>query len=449
MGTLFGTDGIRGEANRYPMDGMTAFAVGQALAHMMKGRGKRPQIIIGRDTRISGPMLEHSLAAGIAAMGGEAHLTGVLPTPGVAFLTRSMTAVAGVMISASHNPYQDNGIKIFSGDGYKLSDAEEASIETLVLEGRLDNLSPQAREMGQVGTFAEAINAYVDFIRSCFPSHLSMKGMKVVLDTANGAAFQAAPTLFNALGADVDVINDRPDGTNINLNCGSQSTGGLEKRVRERGAAIGLAFDGDADRLIAVDETGNAISGDQILLICALDLKSQGLLKNNQVVSTVMSNMGLISACRQYGLKHHASAVGDRYVMEDMRRLGAVIGGEDSGHLIFLERHTTGDGMLAGLQLIAAMVRQNQPLSELANRMTVYPQQLINVEVARKPDLSTLPQVAAAIQEAEAELRGEGRVLVRYSGTQYLCRVMVEGPTLEITQRICARIAEAVKGSVQ
>lgn len=445
MSTLFGTDGIRGEANRYPMDGVTAFRVGQAIGHLMKGKGGRPRIIIGRDTRISGPMLEHSLAAGIAAMGGDAHLTGVVPTPGVAFLTKSMSADGGVMISASHNPYEDNGIKIFSRSGFKLSDADEASLETLVMGGRLDELSPQAREMGQVRTLGGAVNTYVDFLTSCFPSILSMKGMKVVLDTANGAAFQAAPALLSALGADVDVINDQPDGTNINLNCGSQATGGLEKRVRERGAAIGLAFDGDADRLIAVDETGRPISGDRIMLVCALDLKAQGRLKNDQVVSTVMSNLGLISACRKYGLKHHASAVGDRYVVEDMRRLGAVIGGEDSGHLIFLDRHTTGDGMLAALQLIAAMVREGRPLSELADRMTVYPQVLMNVDVARKPPIADLPRVMTAIRESEAELGDQGRVLVRYSGTQNLCRVMVEGPSPDVTRQICARIADAVK----
>jgi len=390
-------------------------------------------------------MLEHSLAAGIAAMGGDAHLAGVVPTPGVAFLTKSMSADGGVMISASHNPYEDNGIKIFSRSGFKLSDADEASLETLVMGGRLDELSPQAREMGQVRTLGGAVNTYVDFLTSCFPSILSMKGMKVVLDTANGAAFQAAPALLSALGADVDVINDQPDGTNINLNCGSQATGGLEKRVRERGAAIGLAFDGDADRLIAIDETGRPISGDRIMLVCALDLKAQGRLKNDQVVSTVMSNLGLISACRKYGLKHHASAVGDRYVVEDMRRLGAVIGGEDSGHLIFLDRHTTGDGMLAALQLIAAMVREGRPLSELADRMTVYPQVLMNVDVARKPPIADLPRVMTAIRESEAELGDQGRVLVRYSGTQNLCRVMVEGPSPDVTRQICARIADAVK----
>jgi len=445
MGTLFGTDGIRGDANRYPMDGMTAFSVGQAVAHLMKGKGTRPRIIIGRDTRISGPMLEHSLAAGIASMGGEAYLTGVLPTPGVASICRSMAANAGIVISASHNPYEDNGIKVFSGNGFKLSDAQEESIETLVLNGQLMDMTPPARDMGQVTTLEGALDMYVDFLKSCFPGDLCMKGMKIVLDTANGATFQAAPALFASLGANVDILHNRPDGTNINLSCGSQFTQDLQRHVSRRGAAIGLAFDGDGDRLIAVDETGRAITGDRSMLVCALDLKAQGRLKNDQVVSTVMSNLGFAAACRKYGVRHHASRVGDRYVVEDMKRLRAVVGGEDSGHLIFLEHHTTGDGIIAGLQLIAAMLRQNKPLSELADMMTVYPQALMNVDVERKPAISTLPRVAAAIVEAEAALGHKGRVLVRYSGTQNLCRVMVEGPTPQITKKYCTQIAEAVK----
>lgn len=448
MGILFGTDGIRGKANRYPMDGGTAFRVGQAVTRLLRDKVARPKIIIGRDTRISGPMLEHSLASGIASMGGDALLTGVLPTPGVAFLCRSMGADAGMVISASHNPYEDNGIKIFSGSGFKLPEEEEAAIEALVLKGPAGDGLPPARDMGGIRRYPAGRGAYLDFLKGCFPPGLSMQGMKIVLDTANGAAFQTAPLLFSGLGADLDVIHARPDGTNINRNCGSQATQALEKRVREVGAGIGLAFDGDADRLIAVDETGRPVSGDRVLLICALDLMAQGRLRNNQVVSTVMSNLGLISACRQYGLRHHASAVGDRHVVEEMRRLGAVIGGEDSGHIVFLEHHTTGDGLLAGLQLIAAMLRQGRPLSELAEQMTPYPQVLINVAVAQKPELSTLPRVASAVREAEAELGEEGRVLVRYSGTENLCRVMVEGPTLEAVRRISGRIAEAVKEDI-
>jgi len=449
MGRLFGTDGIRGVANRYPMDGATAFSVGQAVVHLMKEKARTPRVIIGRDTRISGPMLEHALAAGITSMGGDPLLTGVLPTPGVARLCSSMAVDAGLVISASHNPYEDNGIKVFSGTGFKLSDTEEEAIERLILGGGLREMVPPPAEMGRGTGVEDALNIYVDFLKGCFPAHLSMKGMRIVLDTSNGATFEAAPALFSELGADVRVLHNRPDGTNINLDCGSQYTEDLQRHVTQFGAALGLAFDGDGDRLIAVDEAGRELSGDRIMLICALDLKDLNRLKNNQVVSTVMSNLGFISACKAFGLKHHASKVGDRYVMEDMRRLGAVIGGEDSGHLIFLEHHTTGDGILAALQLIAAMLRQGKSLSELADAMTVYPQVLINVNVSWKPALSTLPEVVQAIQEAEMALGDEGRVLVRYSGTQDVCRVMVEGPTRQFTEMQCTRIAEAVKRAIQ
>jgi len=448
MGRLFGTDGIRGKANRYPMDGLTAFSIGQAVASLLKEKTAKPRIVIGRDTRISGSMLEHALAAGIASMGAHADLAGVLPTPGVAFLCRSMGAGAGMVISASHNPYEDNGIKIFSGTGFKLPDEEEASIEALVLEGRLMEMTPSPEKLGRVETLEDAVGAYIDFLKGCFPEELSMKGLKLALDTANGAAYQAAPALFTSLGADVDVLHNQPDGTNINRNCGSQFTQDLRQHVIRSGAVVGLAFDGDGDRLVAVDETGRELTGDRILLTCALALKAQGRLKDNRVVSTVMSNLGLISACRKYGITHHAAKVGDRYVMEDMKRLGAVLGGEDSGHLIFLEHHTTGDGIVAALQLIAAMLRQDRPLSELADRMSLYPQVLINVHVARKPVLSSLPGIVDAISEAERELGDEGRVLVRYSGTQDMCRVMVEGPTREIAETNSARIAEAVKRAV-
>ncbi len=445
MGRLFGTDGIRGEANHTPMDGMTAFSVGQAVTHLIKGGKQKAGIVIGRDTRISGNMLEHSLAAGIASMGGDPCLAGVLPTPGIAFLCRSTGAEAGIMISASHNPYEDNGIKIFSGQGFKLTDRQEENLEDLILSGRLVQMVPPSREMGQSKTVDHPLDTYIAFLKGCFPRDLSMKGIQIVIDAANGATYQAAPALFAALGADVDTIHNSPDGTNINQNCGSQFTQDLQKRVKQSGAAIGLAFDGDGDRLIAVDETGREISGDPIMLICAKVLKDLGRLKNDLVVTTVMSNLGFTLACKKYGMKHHASRVGDRYVLEDMKRLGAVIGGEDSGHMIFLDHHTTGDGIVAAIQLIAAMLRQGKPLSDLAAMMDVYPQVLINVDVERKPEISTLPEVVEAIRQTKTELGDEGRVLVRYSGTQNLCRVMVEGPTRKVTERYCRQIADAVK----
>jgi len=445
MGKLFGTDGIRGEANRYPMDAAIAFSVGQAVANLFKKAGHRTRVVIGKDTRISGYMLESSLEAGVSSMGGISYLVRVLPTPGIAFIAQSMRADAGIVISASHNPYQDNGIKIFSGNGFKLSDEQEETIENLILSGKLPEMVPPAKEMGRAYRMEDAPGRYIVFLKNTFPRDLSMEGMKIVIDAANGATYRVASAAFTELGANVDVIHNNPDGLNINENCGSQHTQDLEKRVAETGATIGLAFDGDGDRLIAVDEKGHTITGDQILIICARALKDQGRLKNDLLVSTVMSNLGLTFACKKYGFKHHASKVGDRYVLEDMQRLGAVIGGEESGHMIFLDHHTTGDGIITALQLIAAMIRKGKPLSELAGMMEIFPQKLINVPVKSKPDISTVPQVLAAIKQAEAELGDRGRVLVRYSGTQNACRVMVEGPTDALTEKFCKQIAEAVK----
>lgn len=445
MGKLFGTDGIRGEANRYPMDAMTAFSVGQAVTYLFRNGDHRTRVIIGKDTRISGYMLEGSLEAGITSMGGNPYLVGVLPTPGIAFITQSMRADAGIVISASHNPYQDNGIKIFSGTGFKLSDEKEAMIEDLILKGQLPDMVPPAREMGRARRIDDVLGRYIVFIKNTFPRALSMEGMKVVIDAANGATYKVAPAVFTELGADVEIIHNTPDGININDNCGSQYTQDLERRVKEKGAALGLAFDGDGDRLIAVDEKGRKITGDQILVICARAMKKAGQLKNDLLVSTVMSNIGLSIACKRYGFSHHASKVGDRYVLEDMQRLGSVIGGEESGHMIFLDHHTTGDGILTAMQLVAAMVSEDKPLSELAALMDVFPQKLVNVEVTKKPDIASVPEVMTVIREVEARLGDEGRVLVRYSGTQNVCRVMVEGPTDDQTETCCSRIAEAVK----
>ncbi|MBU2499378.1 MAG: phosphoglucosamine mutase [Proteobacteria bacterium] len=445
MGKLFGTDGVRGEANRYPMDASTAASLGQALTHLLKRASRQPRVIIGKDTRLSGDMLEGALVAGITSMGGNPSPVGVLPSPAIAFITRSVGAEAGIVISASHNPYQDNGIKIFRGDGFKLSEEEEQAIEDLILKGRLPDMTPPAREIGRSYRIGDARDRYVDFLKNSFPSDLSMKGMKVVIDTANGAAYEVAPEVFFQLGADVEVIHNKPDGMNINEQCGSQHTRDLQERVVASHADLGLALDGDGDRLIAVDEKGNTITGDQILIICAKGLQDLGQLKNDLLVSTVMSNLGLKVACTGLGLKHHAAGVGDRYVLAEMQRLGARLGGEDSGHIIFLDHHTTGDGLLAAIQLIAAMLRQGQPLSELATMMEIYPQKLRNVAVKSKPEISTMTDVQEVIREMEKTLGQHGRVLVRYSGTQNLCRVMVEGPTKEVTERCCDRIAETIK----
>ncbi len=448
MGKLFGTDGIRGVANEYPITAETALALGRAAAHFFAGRKDSPKIVVGKDTRISGDMLEHAIAAGICSTGADALLTGVLPTPAIAFLTAALRADAGVVISASHNPYQDNGVKLLNKDGFKLSDEIEEEIERILLDGNSSSLCENVVKTGRVKTVENAGKAYVEFLRKSVPESFSLDGMKIAVDCSNGAASKIAPNLFSELGADVVAIFDTPDGCNINENCGSQHTETLRKTVLESGADIGIAFDGDADRLVCVDEKGNEVRGDRIMFVCAKHLKKNGRLKNNLLVTTVMSNIGLRLALEKLGIEHAAAKVGDRYVMELMRERGACLGGEDSGHIVFLDRHTTGDGTLAALKLLEAVKAENKPLSELANEMTLYPQALVNVPVKERPPLETLPDVTRAIGDAEKRLGDKGRVLVRYSGTQLKCRVMVEGPTLEETDALCRKIADAVARSI-
>jgi phosphoglucosamine mutase len=448
MGKLFGTDGIRGEANRYPMNAEIAFKVGQTVAYLFKKNSHRAHVVIGKDTRISGYMLESSLEAGITSMGGDPYLVGVLPTPGIAFITQSMRADAGIVISASHNPYQDNGLKIFDADGFKLTDAQENDIEDMILGDKLNDLLPKAKAMGKALRINDIHGRYIVFLKNSFPRDLSMEGMKIVLDTSNGATYRIAPDAFLELGAEVEVIHNTPNGININDGCGSQYTQDLKNTVIKSGAAIGLAFDGDGDRLIAVDEKGTEITGDQLLIICAYVLKKEGKLKNDLLVSTIMSNLGLRVACKKYGFKHHASNIGDRYVLADMLRLGAIIGGEDAGHMIFLEHHKTGDGIIAAMQLIAAMLKEGKPLSELARLMNVFPQKLINIDVKKKPEISGIPRVMEIIGQVECALGEEGRVLVRYSGTQNMCRIMVEGPSYDTTEKYCRQIANVVKSEI-
>ena len=444
MTKLFGTDGIRGKANRFPMDADTAMTVGRAVARLFfqPGRGR---ILIGKDSRLSSDMLESALAAGIASMGADALLAGMLPTPAIAFAARAAGADAGIVVSASHNPYWDNGIKIFSGQGFKLTDAQEADIEALVQKQDLSEFLAPSEKIGRIYPLESAGQEYLDFLSTVWPDNLSMQGMKIAMDTSNGAASVLAPEIFARFGAQVEVIHNQPDGFNINDQCGSQHTAGLQKLTVKCGADLGLAFDGDADRLIAVDETGKRLSGDQILLICAIMLKNLGKLQKDCLVTTVMSNLGLRLACRKHGLRHHASEVGDRHVLEDMQRLGAVIGGEESGHIIFLDHHSTGDGILAGMQLIAAMLRSGRPLSALSRLMDVYPQKLVNVPVSRKPEIFSEHRIAAVIREIETGLGENGRVLVRYSGTENLCRVMVEAQSAELAETGCNRIAEVVR----
>lgn len=448
MGQLFGTDGIRGVANQDPLTPERVLEIGRATAYVCRQKGRharRHQIVIGKDTRVSGYMLENALTAGICSLGVNVLLVGPLPTPGIAFITQSMRADAGMVLSASHNPYQDNGIKIFSSDGYKLPDEEEQEIEDLVLTRRIDDIRATANEVGKAMRIDDAIGRYIVFCKNTFPSDLSLEGMKIVMDCANGATYKVAPIIFSELGAEVTAIHNKPNGQNINDACGSQFTNDLAAAVREQGADIGLAFDGDGDRLIALDETGEAMTGDHILAVCARMYKDKTWLINNKVITTVMANIGLFKALEALEIDHGVAPVGDRYVLEMMKRENAVMGGESSGHMIFLNHHTTGDGIISALQLLAAVKTYDGPVSELASILTVYPQKLVNVEVAAKPPVEELEELQAGIRRAEAELGNGGRVLIRYSGTQSLCRVMVEGPTEEITSRLAEELALTVK----
>jgi phosphoglucosamine mutase len=445
MGKLFGTDGIRGISNEYPMTAEMALNVGRAIAHLSKRQGHTPRIIIGKDTRISGDMFESAIISGICSMGVNAISVGVIPTPGIAFLTHNMRADAGIVISASHNPMQDNGIKIFNSDGFKLSDEKENRIEELIFANNMNKLHLALKELGKLSRLDDAAGRYVDFLKSAFPQEINPEGMKVVLDCSNGATYRVAPAVFAELGVEVTTLFDQPDGKNINFNCGSQHPEILSAEVIRQKADVGFAFDGDGDRVIAVDEKGTVLTGDRILAICSSILKKEGKLKNNLVVRTVMSNLGLSVAFRELGIDSVFSQVGDRFVLEEMLARDAIIGGEDSGHIIFLQHHTTGDGLITAMQVMAAMKKERKTLSELAGIMTVFPQMLINIDVKRKPEIETVPEIMAAISQVEEKLGDKGRVLVRYSGTQNMCRVMVEGPTKEETQTYCRQIADVVE----
>ncbi|MCJ7681063.1 MAG: phosphoglucosamine mutase [Candidatus Aminicenantes bacterium] len=444
MGKLFGTDGVRGKANIHPMTAETALKIGQAVAHILKKDGHRLRVVIGKDTRLSCYMFESALASGLMSMGADVVLVGPLPTPGIAFITSNMDADAGIVISASHNPYEDNGIKIFGPGGFKLSDEQEREVERLVLSGELIKLTVDSRNIGRAAREDDALGRYIVFLRHTFPRDLSLEGLKIVVDCANGATYKIAPLLFREMRAEVVPLHIYPNGTNINRDSGAVSPASLSAAVKEHGAHIGLAFDGDGDRLIAADEKGRIVSGDKILAICAKNLKDEGRLANDLVVHTVMSNLGLSLALEDMGMDGIVTKVGDRNVLEAMVRRQAVIGGEDSGHLIFMEHHTTGDGILSALQLLAVMRKTGKPLSELSRIFTSLPQVVINVGVKTKPSFKTIPEIQEAISCAEEELGEKGRVLVRYSGTQTLCRVMVEGPTEKVTRLHAERIAAVI-----
>ncbi|UWG98035.1 phosphoglucosamine mutase [Dehalobacter sp. DCM] len=441
MARLFGTDGIRGKANS-ELTPELAFKLGKAGAYVL-GKGKEhAQIIIGKDTRISGSMLEAALAAGICAMGVDVIKTGVLPTPGIAYLTRTLQADAGVVISASHNPFEDNGIKFFAGSGYKLPDEMEDEIEAVL--NRLDELeSPSGSRIGTIMDMDDASEKYEQFLINTAPS--SLEGLKIVLDCANGAAYKIGPRVLTDLGAEVIPIFNQPNGTNINVQCGSTHPEALAKAVVESGADIGLACDGDADRIIAVDEKGQIIDGDYIMVICASALKENGKLAQDSLVVTVMSNMGLHKACRQAGIHVLETTVGDRYVMEKLKESGAVLGGEQSGHIIFLEHNTTGDGLLSGLQLLDVLKAKQMPLSELAAQMRRFPQVLLNTRVDNKDKVMASGQLKEKISEVQQHLGEDGRILVRPSGTESLIRVMLEGPDQEELASLAQAVVAVVK----
>ncbi len=448
MRKLFGTDGVRGVANLEPMTSEIAMQLGRAAAHMFMRRAGRHQVVIGKDTRLSGYMLESALTSGICSMGVDVLLVGPLPTPAIAFLTRSLRADAGVVISASHNPYQDNGIKFFSNEGFKLPDELEARIEQLIISDEIKHLRPTADAIGKAYRIDDAEGRYIEFVKRSLPRDLDFQGIKLVVDCANGAAYKVAPAVFRELGAEIEVIANTPDGMNINDGCGAVHPERLQEAVRRHGAHIGIALDGDADRAIFVCEQGTIIDGDHVMAALGLDLHAQGQLACQTVVGTVMSNFGLEIAMKKAGIQLMRTPVGDRYLMERMLADGYNFGGEQSGHFIFLDHNTTGDGLISALQILSLMKRTGKPLSELAKAMTAVPQILLNVRVKHKPDLNQIPDIQQAIKSAEVTLNGSGRVLVRYSGTESLLRIMVEGERDSTIREVADHLAEIVRARI-
>jgi phosphoglucosamine mutase len=446
---LFGTDGVRGPANFDPMTPEMALRLGRAVAYHFHGEHKtrRGRIVIGKDTRLSGYLFETALAAGICSMGADVMLCGPLPTPGIAFITSSMRADAGVVISASHNPYQDNGIKIFARDGFKLPDEIEAHLEELMASEELDRNRPHGAAIGRATKIEDSRGRYVVFLKNAFPKNRTLDGMKIVVDCANGAAYKVAPWVFQELGADVITLAAKPDGTNINDECGALHPQKMQSAVVRHKAQLGIALDGDADRVIIADEKGEEVDGDTIMAMCAQRMLGNHELKKGTLVATVMSNLGLEHALRRAGGKLVRVQVGDRYVVEEMRNHGYNFGGEQSGHLVFLDHMTTGDGVLGALQVLTVMLESGKPLSELRQVMTRYPQVLVNLKVKEKRPLDELPLVTQAIKKIEKVLGQDGRVLVRYSGTEPKARVMIEGPDSAIIQGYADEIAQAIAKS--
>lgn len=425
---LFGTDGIRGVTNKYPMTPEVALGLGKSLAHIITRSCKSsiPKVIIGKDTRASGDIFEHAISSGLVSMGVNVYLSGPLPTPAIAFLTKDMRADAGLVVSASHNPYTDNGIKIFDRYGFKLADEKELEIEGLISDPK-DKLIGSNNNIGKTIIIKNSIGRYIVFVKKTFPEDLNLEKMKIVLDCANGAAYKVAPAVYSELGAEVINLGVKPNGKNINTNCGSLNPELLTKTVLKNKADIGIALDGDADRVIISDEKGVVANGDIILAICTEEMINRKQLKKNEIVATLMSNMGLELFLRQKGIKLHRTDVGDRYVVELMREKGINLGGEQSGHIIFLDHTTTGDGILASLQVLAIMRRLQKPLSYFAEKIDMFPQVTKNIKISAKPPLDQISGLEKMVNHYENKLRDKGRIHIRYSGTEPLVRIMVEG----------------------
>ncbi len=451
---LFGTDGVRGIANIEPVTAETALKLGRAAAHVFThdmvgpARAGRAKIVIGKDTRLSGYMLENAMVAGITSLGVDALIIGPLPTPGVAYITRALRADAGIVLSASHNTYEDNGIKFFRHDGYKLDDEIEARIESLVFSGEIESIRPTAGRVGKAFRIDDALGRYVEFAKQSFPRGRTLESLHIAVDCANGAAYKSTPCILRELGAQLSIIHNAPNGTNINASCGSTHPEEICRLTRESGANAGLANDGDADRVLLCDEKGELVDGDEILAIAALDFLRRGCLASNTLVATIMSNCGLDETLAAQGARVLRAPVGDRYVIETMMREGLNVGGEQSGHMIFRDFATTGDGIVSALQILRIMVETGRPLSELKKVLKKYPQAQRNLKVREKPPLESLDAVNALLRETEASLQGRGRVLLRYSGTEPKIRLLIEGPDPDQINLQADRIAEALAAAI-
>lgn len=446
--TVFGTDGVRGRANVAPMTVETALALGRAAGKLFRRHEGKHRVVIGKDTRLSCYMFENALISGLCSMGVDTLMVGPLPTPGVAFITRAYRADAGIVISASHNAYYDNGIKFFSSDGFKLSDEWEREMEQTIAHNAFEDCLPTDADIGRNTKIDDAAGRYIEFVKATFIKKMTLSKFKIALDCANGAGYRVAPSVFRELDATLFEYGVKPNGLNINDGCGSLHPETVQKAVIEHHADVGIALDGDADRVIMVDEHAQIVDGDVILAICAEDMMRRGILQNNRIVATVMTNMGIINTLEGMGIEVIRSKVGDRYVIQDMLQHQAILGGEQSGHLIFLEHNTTGDGLVSALQVLRIMRETKLTLSELVAKFQRYPQCCINVQVHSKPPIEEIDRIKKEVKFVEKTLGNQGRTLVRYSGTENVCRVMVEGPDRQIVAELAGKIADAVNETI-